>query len=97
VELITLSGCTTGASMVAGGDELLGLVRGLIYAGAKAALLTLWEVHDQSTLEFMVNFYRHLTAGAKKAEALQKAMWHVRERYPHPYYWAPFNLVGNLQ
>lgn len=56
VELITLSGCTTGASMVAGGDELLGLVRGLIYAGAKGALLTLWEVQDSSTLEFMVDF-----------------------------------------
>jgi CHAT domain-containing protein len=95
VELITLSGCATGLSMVAGGDELLGLVRGLIYAGARAALLTLWDVHDQSTVEFMTSFYRNLAGGASKAVALQKAAQAVREHYPHPYYWAPFSLVGN--
>jgi CHAT domain-containing protein/tetratricopeptide (TPR) repeat protein len=94
-ELITLSGCATGMSTVAGGDELVGLVRGLIRAGARAALLTLWDVQDRSTLEFMTSFYRHLTAGANKSTALQKAVHAIRERYPHPYYWAPFDLVGN--
>lgn len=95
-ELIVLSGCATGVSTVAGGDELLGLVRGLIYAGARAALLTLWDVQDRSTLEFMTSFYKHLTAGENKAIALQRAVQAVREQYPHPYYWAPFSLVGNL-
>jgi CHAT domain-containing protein len=95
-DLITLSGCATGVNTVAGGDELLGLVRGLIYAGARAALLTLWDVQDRSTLEFMTCFYRQLVDAPNKAEALQKAVWHVREEYPHPYYWAPFNLIGNL-
>jgi CHAT domain-containing protein len=95
-ELITLSGCATGMNRVAGGDELLGLVRGLIRAGARAALLTLWDVQDGSTLEFMTSFYRHLTAGANKAVALQKAVQAIREHYPHPYHWAPFGLVGNL-
>lgn len=94
-ELITLSGCATGVSTVAGGDELLGLVRGLIYAGARAALLTLWDVHDRSTVEFMTSFYQHVVAGDRKATALQKAAWAVRKQYPHPYYWAPFTLVGN--
>ena len=95
-ELIVLSGCATGVSTVAGGDELLGLVRGLIHAGARAALLTLWDVQDRSTLEFMTTFYKHLTASENKAVALQKAVQTVRERSPHPYYWAPFSLVGNL-
>jgi len=95
-ELIVLSGCATGVSTVAGGDELLGLVRGLIYAGARAALLTLWDVQDRSTLEFMTSFYKFLTAGENKAIALQRAVQVVREQYPHPYYWAPFSLVGNL-
>lgn len=95
-ELVTLSGCSTGLSAVAGGDELLGLVRGLIYAGCRAALLSLWDVHDRSTLEFMTSFYCHLTAGENKAVALQKASRALRERHPHPYYWAPFTLVGNL-
>jgi CHAT domain-containing protein len=96
VELITLSGCATGVSTVAGGDELLGLVRGLIYAGAKAALLTLWDVQDRSTLQFMTAFYRHFVAGENKAVAVQKAVHDIRGHYPHPYYWAPFSLVGNI-
>jgi CHAT domain-containing protein len=95
-ELITLSGCATGLSTVAGGDELLGLVRGLIRAGARAALLSLWDVQDRSTLEFMVHFYQHMVAGTNKGVALQKAVQSVRERYPNPYYWAPFGLVGNI-
>jgi len=95
-ELITLSGCATGANMVASGDELLGLVRGLVYAGARAALLSLWDIHDRSTLEFMTSFYSHLNSGADKAVAVQKAAQNVRERYPHPYYWAAFSLVGNV-
>jgi CHAT domain-containing protein/predicted negative regulator of RcsB-dependent stress response len=96
VELVTLSGCATGAGTVAGGDELLGLVRGLVYAGVRAALVSLWDVHDRSTLEFMTAFYRSLTTGADKALALQKAAQCVRQRYPHPYYWAAFNIVGNI-
>jgi CHAT domain-containing protein len=95
-ELVTLSGCATGANTVAGGDELLGLVRGLVYAGARATLLSLWDVHDRSTLEFMTSFYRELAAGAGKAGALQKAAQDVREHYPHPYYWAAFSLIGNV-
>jgi CHAT domain-containing protein len=95
-ELVTLSGCATGANAVAGGDELLGLVRGLVYAGARTALLSLWDVHDRSTLEFMTSFYRYFTTGTDKAAALQKAAQNVRERYPHPYYWAAFSLVGNV-
>ena len=95
-DLITLSGCATGVNTVAGGDELLGLVRGLIYAGARAALLTLWDVQDRSTLDFMTCFYRNLADEPNKAVAFQKAVWQVRDKYPHPHYWAPFNLIGNL-
>src|SRR5207245_2941039 len=59
-ELVTLSGCGTGLNVVVGGDELLGLVRGLLYAGALSVLVTLWDVNDQSTAEFMKWFYQHL-------------------------------------
>ncbi len=59
-ELVTLSGCGTGLNVVVGGDELLGLVRGLLYAGARALLVTLWDVSDRSTADFMKAFYRHL-------------------------------------
>ena len=93
-ELVTLSGCATGLSVVADGDELLGLVRGLIHAGAQSALLTLWDVHDRSTAEFMASFYNHLSRRDDKATALRLAMLELRNRYPHPYHWAPFQLIG---
>lgn len=93
-ELVTLSGCATGMNVVSPGDELLGLIRGLLFAGAQSLLLTLWDVHDRSTSEFMSAFYRRLKDGAPKAAALQGAMQELRSCYPHPYYWAPFTLIG---
>jgi CHAT domain-containing protein len=96
-ELVTLSGCGTGLNVVVGGDELLGLVRGLLYAGARSVLLTLWDAYDRSTAEFMETFYGHLRAGATKAQAAQAGMREVRERYRHPFYWAPFTLVGHAR
>ncbi len=95
VRLLTLSGCVTGLNAVAGGDELLGLTRGLLYSGAQSLLLSLWEVDDQSTAEFMKHFYQRFMSGARKADALRETMLEHRERYPHPYYWAPFKLIGD--
>ncbi len=95
VDLLTLSGCVTGLNVIAEGDELLGLARGLLYAGARAILLSLWDVDDRSTAEFMGLFYRSLPSRRKKAEALQDAMLELRARYPHPYHWAPFKLLAS--
>jgi CHAT domain-containing protein len=95
-ELVTLSGCATGLNVVADGDELLGLLRGIIYAGAQAALLTLWDVQDQSTTEFMTSFYAHLNRSNDKSKALRNATIELRDIYPHPYFWAPFFLVGKV-
>jgi len=93
-ELVTLSGCGTGLNVVLGGDELIGLSRGLLYAGAHAVLLTLWDVHDRSTADFMHLFYGNLNNNPNKAVALQQAMREVRKARPHPFYWAPFVLAG---
>jgi len=95
-ELVTLSGCATGLNVIAPGDELLGLIRGFLYAGAQSLLLTLWDVNDRSTAEFMTLFYRRLSGGANKARALQGAMRELRQDYPHPYHWAPFTLIGKV-
>jgi CHAT domain-containing protein len=95
-DLVTLSGCATGMNVVTPGDELLGLVRGLLFAGAHSVLLSLWDVHDQSTADFMAFFYRRLQGTNDKASALQGAMIELRERYPHPYHWAPFTLTGKV-
>jgi CHAT domain-containing protein len=93
-DLIVLSGCATGLNVVSPGDELMGLVRGLLQAGAQSLVLSLWDVHDQSTKEFMIGFYTRLQAGLTKAKAMQATMQELRESYPHPYYWAPFSLIG---
>jgi CHAT domain-containing protein len=93
-ELIALSGCSTGLNVVAAGDELLGLARGLIHAGAETSLLTLWDVQDRSAAQLMTSFYSQLVSGRTKADALQHAMQRLRSEYPNPYYWAPFVLVG---
>jgi len=95
VELAALSGCSTGLSVVAGGDELLGLVRGLLHAGARSLLLTLWDVQDRGTAQFTRSFYAKLAGQSDKAGALRSAMLELRGRYPHPYYWAPFVLIGS--
>jgi CHAT domain-containing protein len=93
--LVTLSGCQSGMSEVTGSDDLLGLMRGFLYAGARSLLLSLWNVNDESTAALMVNFYREWQQGATKSMAFKKAMLGVREWYPNPFYWAPFLLVGN--
>jgi CHAT domain-containing protein/tetratricopeptide (TPR) repeat protein len=94
--LVALSGCATGMNFVAAGDELLGLQRGLFCAGATTLLLSLWDVHDQSTAHLMQHFYRHYIRTGDMPGALRHAMQEVRRQSPHPYFWAPFVLIGKL-
>jgi len=99
--LVTLSACMTGRSVIGGGDELFGLMRAFLSAGAASLLLTHWPVSDESTAWFMENFYRTLKDGATKGAALRAIQRQFLskenenlQKYRHPYYWAPFFLVG---
>jgi CHAT domain-containing protein len=94
--LVTLSGCATGMNVVAAGDELLGLQRGLFCAGASTLLLSLWDVHDETTAELMRCFYAQFMASKDMAGSLRTAMQEIRASHPHPYFWAPFFLTGQL-
>lgn len=96
-DLITLSGCATGVQEPGGGDELMGLTRGLLIAGARAAHVSLWEVNDESTSLYMSAFYGALQGGRSIARASQEAMAETRECAPHPFHWAPFVLTGNVR
>jgi len=96
--LVTLSACDSGLIRFTTADELLGLSRGLFYAGAAAVLLSLWQVADESTCYLMENFYWHYVKnGRSKACALQLAMQAVKVQpeYAHPYYWASFVVMGD--
>ena len=97
-ELVTLSACESGLSTVRRGDELMGLVRAFMLAGAPAVVATLWRVDERSTRLLMERFYRDLSSGADPATALHRAQIYLRTRGPDfadPFYWAPFVLVGN--
>jgi CHAT domain-containing protein len=92
--LVVLSGCSTGMSNVLPGDELFGFARGFLYSGALSVVVSLWNVNDMRSADLMMHFYRNLLSGLTKARSLQLAMTAIRRKAPHPYYWAPFVLVG---
>jgi len=92
--LVTLSACETGLSRIAPGDELVGLVRGFLMAGAPSVVATLWTVEDASTAALMQDFYARLRVGARPSAALRAAQSALAQRGRHPFYWAAFALHG---
>ena len=93
--LVTLSGCETGRSLVHTGDELVGLLRGFLAAGASSLLVSLWRVDDETAAPIMEEFYEAwLTGSQTTAGALRQAQLHGLLRSPHPAFWAPFQLTG---
>ncbi len=92
--LVTLSACETGVALIAPGDELLGLVRGFLSAGAQHVLVSLWTVDDAVTTRLMHTFYSHLCAGERPSKALQSAQRALLLEDPHPFFWSPFVLLG---
>jgi len=92
--LVTLSACESGRGTVLQGDEVIGLPRAFLGAGAAAVVVSLWLVHDETTRMLMTDWYQRLSEGLGRAAALRAAQQSLRERHPHPYYWAPFVLIG---
>ena len=92
--LVTLSACESGRATVLQGDEVIGLPRAFLGAGAAAVIVSLWLVQDETTATLMTHLYRQLRTGLGRAAALRVAQQSLRGQYPHPYYWAPFILIG---
>lgn len=94
--LVVLSACESGAGVVHGGDEVVGLVRGFLGAGAREVLASLWNVHDATAVDFMRQFYLALTdgKGVQPSDALRSAQCWAIGKQLHPYYWAPFYVIG---
>ncbi len=93
--LVVLSACSTQLGRLSRGDDIIGLTRAFLYAGAPAVIASLWNVDDQATSALMTTFYARLKRGDSQAEALQHAQIRTRKTYPHPYYWAAFVLTGD--
>ena len=92
--LVVLSACETGLGKLSRGDEVTGMLRAFIYAGAPSVITTLWQVNDRASYELMEQFYQNLKGGANKAEALRTAQLAIMQKYPQPYYWAAYQLTG---
>ncbi|MGZ3643839.1 MAG: CHAT domain-containing protein [Ktedonobacteraceae bacterium] len=101
--LVTLSACETGRGIVGGVDEVIGLGRGFLYAGAASLMPTLWKVDDASSAELMEMYYQALVndygkaaalAGAQRA-FLARARTSVVPYRVHPYFWGGFHLIGD--
>lgn len=99
-ELVLLSACTTTAAARPGGDAMTGLVRGFLFAGARAVMATHWPVDDELSARFVVDAMQtHLRTRAPLADALRQSMHSQAEGYParpgsHPAHWAGWVLVG---
>jgi CHAT domain-containing protein len=93
-DLVVLSACETGVTIVASGDELIGLARGFFAAGTPAMLVSLWTVDDAHTTRLMTSFYTRLQAGDTPAQALRFAQRALMSEQEHPFFWAPFVLMG---
>lgn len=92
-DLVTLSACETGLGKVLSGDDVVGLTRGFLFAGANSIVASLWPVSDDETKFLMTSFYGNLKK-LPKAEALRQAQLDTKKRYPHPFFWSAFQLTG---
>ena len=93
--LVALSACETGKAEATYGNELLGMMRALLYAGATTLVLSYWKVDSASTALWMETFYRAAhTQPASEAARLALAAVKRRPEYSHPYYWGAFMLIG---
>jgi hypothetical protein len=96
-ELVTLSACETGRLRVKKSEEMIGLIRGFLFAGAQSMVVSMWRIDDEMTEQLMMHFYTALVRGNTKAHALAQAQRKMVEENPnlHPAFWGAFQLIGH--
>jgi CHAT domain-containing protein len=99
--LAVLSACETGSGKLQGGEGVMSMARGFIYAGCPSVIMTLWQVEDKSGVKIMDDFYRYLSKGKRKDEALRMAkLNHLKNSDPltaHPHFWLGYVSIGNAE
>jgi len=94
-DIVALTACQSGVGRTVVGEGTIDMGRAFQYAGAKSVLVSLWSVAEESSVKLVESFFKHLREGGGKLEALEKARAEIRrEGYDHPFFWAPFILVG---
>lgn len=101
-DLVILAACETGRGRVTAGEGLIGTAWSLLGAGARGTIVSQWAVDERAASDLMHGLHRRLAANAGAADhaaALREASLDLlrAERYAHPFYWAPFILVGHRQ
>ena len=98
-ELVVLSACNTSIGEIRNGEGVLSLARGFFKSGAKTVISTLWNTNDKATAEITKDFYKNLSKGATKSEALHKAKLNYLKNHSgaeaSPHYWASLVLIGD--
>ena len=96
-DVVALTACQSGLGKQISGEGTMGMGRAFQYAGAKSVLMSLWSVSEASSVKLVEDFFRHTKEGKSRLEALQLARRAIRQGgFDHPFFWAPFILVGEV-
>ena len=96
-DLVVLSSCRSGLGVIDESEGVIGMQKSFFEAGAKSVVVSLWDVNDKYTSLFMQSFYKYISEGFDKSEALRKAKIFFRKNYSaNPYYWSAFVLSGDI-
>ena len=95
-DVVVLSACDSARGRYGAGEGLIGMTWALQTAGCPTAVVSQWKAASEPTARLMIAFHRELLSGASKPDALRRAalqLLHDRVT-AHPFYWAPFIVVG---